>query len=334
MTETNPFAALQQIAGGYALARCLHVVADLGVADVLDGAPRTAADLASDVGAHADALGRVLRLLAAHGVFAVQGEAFGHSAASRLLRSDHPQSMRAFARMFGLPVNWATYGALGHSLRTGRPASEQVIPEGYWAYFGQQPEANAIFNAAMAGKAQGQIGAILAAYDFSPFRRIADIGGGRGHLLGRILETVPQAEGVLFDLPHVIAESTGTNAERLTFQAGDFFKDALPSSDAYLLMDVIHDWSDEDSVAILKAVRRAAGPTSRVLLLETIIPDTSGPDWSKTLDVHMLTLLGGRQRTCHQFAALLAAADLKLIREIPTRSDISILEAAPAGGSA
>lgn len=119
MNETNPFQTLLQIAGGYCLPRCLHVVADLGVADALDETPRTAADLAASVGANPDALGRVLRLLSTSGVFESQGDEVRHSPASRLLRSDHPQSMRALARMFGLPMNWAVYGALEHTVRTG-----------------------------------------------------------------------------------------------------------------------------------------------------------------------------------------------------------------------
>ncbi len=131
MIETNPFSTLQQIAGGYCLPRCLHVIADLGVADVLGEIPLTAANLASAVGANPDALGRALRLLSAHGVFESQGDKFLHSPASRLLRADHPQSMRGFARMFGLGINWATYGELEHSIRTGLPAGDKVIPGGF-----------------------------------------------------------------------------------------------------------------------------------------------------------------------------------------------------------
>jgi hypothetical protein len=130
-TETNPFDALQQMAAGYCLPRCLHVVADLGVADALGETPRTAAHLAASVGAHPDALGRVLRLLAAHGVFEMQGETFRHSPASRLLQTDHSQSMRAFAQMFGLPIFWATFEEMEHSVRTGLPAASKVFPEGF-----------------------------------------------------------------------------------------------------------------------------------------------------------------------------------------------------------
>jgi hypothetical protein len=306
------------------------VVADLGVADALEETPRTATDLAASVSAHRDALGRVLRLLAAHGIFEMQGETFRHSPASRLLRTDHPQSMRAFAQMFGLPIFWATYEALEHSVRTGLPAASKVFPEGFWAYLAQRPEEGHVFNAAMGAKAQGAVAGILASYDFSGFDLIGDIGGGSGHLLRAVLDASPNAKGVLFDLPHVIEEDAGVASERLTLQAGDFFQDALPTCDAYLLMEIIHDWGDEESVAILQAVRRAAPPHARLLVIETIVPDDSGPDWSKMLDIHMLALLGGRQRTQQEYEALLVRSGFLFQREIDTRAGISILEAEAA----
>jgi len=331
MTNANPAQVVLQIAGGYCLPRCLHVVADLGVADALDDAPRTAEELAGAVGAHPDALGRVLRLLAAHGVFEAEGDRFGHSPASRLLRSDHPQSMRSLARMFGLPVNWTIFGGLDQSVRTGLPAADKVVPDGFWAYFAEHPDDAAIFNEAMVGKAHGQVAAVVAAYDFSRFRRIGDIGGGRGHLLRAVLDAAPAATGVLFDLPQVVADAAGTASDRLTLQGGDFFKDALPACDAYLVMEVIHDWADEESVAILRAIRRAAPADSRLLLLEQIVPASPAPHWSKMLDIHMLTLLGGRQRTRQEYDALLERAGFSIERQIETGADISILEARPIG---
>jgi len=325
--EQNPFATLVQIAAGYCVPRCLHVVADLGVADVLDEPLRSAPALAAAVGAHPDALGRVLRLLAAHGVFEMQGELFGHSPASRLLRTDHPQSMRAVARMFGLPIHWASYEVLAHSVRTGLPASTTVMPEGFWAYYAEHPEEGQVFNAAMVAKAHGQIAGVIGAYDFSGCHRIGDIGGGSGHLLQAVLAAVPTAHGVLFDLPHVIAGATSLASERLTLQAGDFFRDALPRCDMYLLMEIIHDWPDDEAVAILKAIRQVAPAHARLLLLETLIPTDPSPDWSKMLDIHMLALLGGRQRTRQEYEALLDQAGFRLEREIDTRAGISILEA-------
>ncbi|MBA2632359.1 MAG: hypothetical protein H0U86_05085 [Chloroflexi bacterium] len=328
--EPDPVSTVLQIAGGHCLPRCLHVVADLGVADALDETPRTAAHLAASVGAEPDALGRVLRLLAAHGVFECQGDSFRHSPASRLLRADHPQSLRVLAQMFGLPINWASWEALKHTVQTGFPAADKVAPGGFWAYFAEHPRDNEIFNAAMTAKAYGQVAGVVAAYDFSGFRLIGDIGGGRGHLLRAVLDTTPDATGVLFDLPHVVREAAGVASERLKLQAGDFFKDALPTCDAYLVMEVIHDWADEEAVAILKGIRRPAPPHAKLLLIEQIVPDDPGPHWTKTLDIHMLALLGGRQRTREEYEALLARAGFSFRRQIDTDAGISILEAALA----
>ncbi len=329
MMGPDPVATVLQIAGGHCLPRCLHVVADLGVADRLDETPRTAAQLATSVGVQPDALGRVLRLLAAHGVFEYEGDAFRHSPASRLLRSDHPQSLRALARMFGLPISWASWEALQHSVETGLPAAEKVVPGGFWAYFAEHPEDNSIFNAAMTAKAHGQVAGVVTAYDFSGFGLIGDIGGGRGHLLRAVLDAAPQASGVLFDLPDVLSEVSGLASERLKLQAGDFFRDPLPACDAYLMMEVIHDWGDEQAIAILKAVRRSAPPEAKLLVIEQIVPDDPGPHWTKTLDIHMLALLGGRQRTREQYEVLCAKADFSLERQIDTAAGISILEAVP-----
>src|SRR5437016_4549073 len=187
MSEIDPFETLRQISGGYCLSRSVHVLAELNVADALGNVAQSPADLAKAVGADADALSRILRLASAHGVFEQQGKTFRHSPASRMLRSDHPQSMRAFVRMFGLAINWDAYRELDYSVKTGRRAMEKTLPEGIWSYLEGHPEANSIFNATMLAKARGQIPAIVKCGNFSRFKLIGDIGGGRGHLLRAIL---------------------------------------------------------------------------------------------------------------------------------------------------
>src|SRR5205823_3794118 len=152
------------------------------------------------------------------------------------------------------------------------PATERTLPGGLWGYLAQHPEANSIFNATMRSKAQGQIPAIVRSCDFSGFKIIGDIAGGRGHLLSAILEAAPKAKGVLFDLPHVVKEAAAMASSRLTVQPGDFFKDQLPKCDAYILMEIVHDWPDEEAVAILKAIRRAAVARAALFLIETIVP--------------------------------------------------------------
>jgi len=327
MTESNPFETLIHLAGGACLPRSLHVVAELGVADALDEEPKTADELAAKAGANPDALARVLRLLSAYGVFQVEQGKVRHSPASRLLRSDHPQSMRPLARMFGLDINWKSYDEFEQSVRTGEPSSKKILPEGFWGYFAKHPNAGRIFNEAMAAKAQTQVPAVVAGYDFSPFATIADIGGGRGHLLRAVLAANPSARGILFDLPNVTEDAARVASDRLTLKPGDFFKDALPKADCYLIMEVIHDWGDKESKAIFEAIRRAAPPGAKLLVIEQMVPDDSLPHWSKMLDIHMLALLGGKQRTREEYTALLRPAGFKVLDEVPTRSDVSILEA-------
>lgn len=329
VVSQKPFEALAQIAGGYCVARCLHVVAEMGIANQLNDTPRSAADLAAEAGVNPHALGRILRLLSAHGIFEASGDAFQHSPASQLLRSDHPQSMNALAQMFGLPVFWRIYEELGYSLQTGRPAAEKVIPEGFWAYFGQHPEASTVFNAAMASKAFGQVAGVMSAYDFSGFKVVGDIGGGRGHLLKAVLKNSPYSMGVLFDLPNVVKEAETVASDRLRLQPGDFFRDPIPVCDAYLLMEIIHDWPDEEALAILRAIHRAAPAHAKLLIIEQMISTEPGPHWSKMLDIHMLALLGGSQRSLQEYQVLLEKAGFTLQREISTFSDVSILEALP-----
>jgi hypothetical protein len=329
MPETSPVETLFQIAGGYLLVRSLHAVADLGVADALGEEPTTISALAKATDTNADALGRIVRLLSANGVFELRGDSVRHTPASRLLRSDHPQSMRPLVRMLGLPVNWKVAEHLKESLRSGEPAVGRVLPEGFWSHFAKHEEDARIFDAAMTAKAQGHIAGILAAYDFGKFKTIADIGGGAGHLLKAVLGAAPRAQGILFDLPRVVEKAAPLASPRLTLRGGDFFKDALPAADGYLIMEVIHDWPDAESVAILSAIRRVAPRDAKLLMIEQIIPDTPGPDWSKALDVLMLTLLGGKQRTIAEYRALLGKAGFRLEREIKTPG-ISILEAMPA----
>ena len=307
----------------HVVSRCIHVIADFGVADALDSEPASAEELAERTGMNADALARMLRLLSAHGLFAGHGEGYVHTPESRLLRSDHPYSLRSFARMIGTS-SWKAFTELAHPARTGRPAlGWQAMME----HFAEHPDEAALFNEAMVDKAAGVVPAVVQAYDFSPFATIVDVGGGRGHLLSAILERVPQAVGVLFELPHVIADAADAASDRLQLVAGDFFADPLPAADAYVLMEVLHDWGDEDAARILAAVRRAAAPGSRLLVVEVLVPDTPGPDHSKLLDIIMLAVTGGRERTREEYEQLLANAGFKLEGVVPTRSTYFVVDA-------
>lgn len=327
MNDVPPAQVVWGLINSHALARCLHVVSDLGVADALDDRPATASELAGRTGANADALGRMLRLLAAHGVFEERAGGYAHTDESRLLRSDHPQSMRSFARMIGMPLVWNDFTDLGHAARTGRPALDW---SGLMAYFSDHPDEAGLFHQAMASKSGAVVPAVVSAYDFSRFGTVADIGGGHGHLLQAVVEQAPNASGILFDLPHAIADASGIASARLRMVAGDFFVDALPAADAYVLMEVIHDWSDDDAAKILAAVHRAAPADARLLIVEALVPETPGPHFAKVLDIIMLAVTGGRERTPSEYDALLQAAGFRLERVVPTPSQYSIVEAVVA----
>lgn len=322
-----PAQLVWNLVNAHAIARCVHVVAEFGVADALGDAPAPAAELAQGTGMDADALDRMLRLLVANGVFAAGAGGYAHTPASELLRSDHPQSMRAFARMIGLPAVWQGFTELRHAATTGRPARDW--PD-LLAHFAEHPDEARLFNEAMVAKSMATIPAVVEACDWSGFRRIADIGGGRGHLLQAILEHAPDAAGVLFELPRVIADATAAASPRLELVAGDFFADPLPAADAYVLMEVLHDWNDDDALRILRALRGAAPPGARLRVVETVIPDAPDSHPGKVLDIIMLAVTGGRERTGGAYRALLARAGWDMQRVIPTASPLSVVEATPA----
>lgn len=324
MSPTKPAQLVSDLAKAHIAARCLHVIAEVGVADALGDEAATAAELATRTGVDAGALARVLRLLAAHGVFVETALGFAHNDASRLLRGDHARSLRSYVRMTGMPAFWNGFGDLEAALRAGRPS---VGWGGLVAYFETHEEEAAIFNAAMIAKSAATVPAVVAAYDFGGCRRIVDVGGGRGHLLRGILETAPGAHGILFELPHVIADARVDAEPRLELVAGDFFEDSLPPADTYLLMDLLHDWADTDASRILRAIRKAAAPGARLVIVETLAPETPGPHFGKTLDIIMLAVTGGRERRPEEFRDLLRAAGFEMDRVLDTESDYSIVDA-------
>lgn len=320
---SGPADLLVDLSRAHIAARCLHVVAEAGVADAVGAEGAAPAEIAARTALSADALDRMLRLLAAHGIFERSSDGrYAHTPASRLLRSDEPGSLRSYVRMGGMPAFWDAFTELG---RTAASPERRRDMASLVDYFAAHPEEGAIFNAAMVSKSRVALPAVAAAYDFGPFATIVDVGGGRGHLLKLILERAPAARGILFERPHVIADTEP--APRLELAAGDFFADALPAADLYLLMDVLHDWDDADAARILAAVRRAARPGARLLIVETLVPETPGPHFGKTVDIIMLAVTGGRERTEAQHGALLVEAGFRLERVLPTASYYALVEA-------
>lgn len=305
-------------------ARCLQLIAEIGVADRLQE-PATVAELAQRCSVDPVALDRVLRLLVSHGIFERDGAVYRHNGESGLLRSDNPRSMRAFARMMGLPVFGKTWGVLDHSLISGAPAIEQVAVGGLWPYLQSHPDEAKIFNFAMESKAQADVGAVVSAYDFRPFSAIVDVAGGLGHLLRAVLDTAPSAQGILFELPDVIG-SLPQPGPRETYRAGDFFTDPLPRADCYLLMEIIHDWSDAEAARILRAIRRASSPGATVLIVESIRDENVDDTRTATLDVIMLAVTGGRERTADELGDLLRDTGFRPTALLETAGAMRMLE--------
>jgi hypothetical protein len=322
-----PEELIWSITNSMVTSRALQLVAEIGVADQVGDSPVSFAELAGRlrVDVDAGALERVLRLLAGHDVFFVDADRVGHTRASVLLRESESGSLRDFGRMMGLPAMWRAVGALDHSVRTGRPAMEVVDPGGFFGYLAHQPGDAEIFNAAMQGRGQAFARAVADAYDFTPFTRVVDVAGGHGHLLRAVLDTAPAAEGVLFELPPVAAMVAPD--PRITTIGGDFFVDALPAADAYLLMEILHDWPDDQAVDILAAIRRACRAGATLLVIENVVPDGPPDPRVHNLDVLMLIMTGGRERTADELRRLLERAGFRSGSVIDTASPMRIVEA-------
>lgn len=303
--EQQPHEVIWSLTNAWAASRCLQLIAALGVADQIDEEPVSTEELAMRLHAHAGALDRMLSLLASHGIFARGSDGYTHTRPSRLLRRDDPASMWGFPAMNGLPFALTAYANLEHSLRTGKPAIDSVEPGGLWAYLQDRPDEAQIFAQAMEGKAAADIAAVRASYDFSSYETIADIGGGRGHLLRAVLKDARRSRGILFDLPEVI-HGLQIEEDRLSLRAGDFFADPLPAADAYVLMEILHDWDDADCLRILSAIRRAAAPGGKVIVIEDGIANRGKDEGGHSLDVIMLAVTGGRERTTAEVDELFA----------------------------
>ena len=328
-----PDAILMQMLFGAQMQRSLCLAARIGIPDLLADGARTADDLAAKTGTHAPSLYRLLRTLASIGVFAVTADGkFELTPISVLLRSDVPNSVRDFAVMMGEDWIWQAWGELPYSVRTGGVAHEKVQGMGSFEFFQKNEEAGKVFNAAMTNFTRAVIPAVIEAYDFSGVGKLVDIAGGHGLLLAGILKANPRLRGVLFDLPFVIEGASGLLegegvSDRVELIPGNFFEAVPPGADAYMMKHIIHDWDDESSVRILRNVRDAISGNGKVLIIEMVVPEGDVPSPSKALDILMLVMEGGKERTEEEYGRLLEASGLSLTRVIPTKSPYSIVEA-------
>jgi hypothetical protein len=329
-----PSTTLLQMMTGYWVSQALYVAAKLGIADLLADGPVDCEDLAASTDSHAPSLQRVLRALASVGVFTeVSPGAFALTPLGELLRTETPGSMRALAIMYA-EEQYRAWGELVHSVRTGEMAFDHQFGMGYFEYLAQHPEADRVFNEAMTGWTHQLVGAVVDTYDFSPFKTVVDVGGGYGALLAAILQSNPGTQGILFEQPHVVASATeqlvaAGVADRCTVVGGDFFAAVPAGGDAYVLSQILHDWDDEHCVAILGQCRQAMPDHGKLLVVELVLPEGDEPFLGKWLDLHMLVLLGGRERTAAEYDALFQAAGFKLARVVPTPPGPSVVEAVP-----
>lgn len=320
---------------GFWTARAVYIAAKLGIADRLADQPQTAAELADATGTHAPALYRVLRALASVGLFSEDPTGrFTLTPVGATLRSGVPGSLRAFAISEAGEDHYTAWSDLLYSVQTGKIAFDHVFGVSVWDYYGSHPENAAVFNESMTGITQMVEGAVLEGYDFSPYRKIVDVGGGHGGLLSAILKTNPQSKGVLYDAPSVVEGAKhrlaeAGLAERCDTVGGDFFKAVPEGGDLYLLKWIIHDWDDDRCLTILKNCRRAMPAGARLLLIESVIPPGDTPSLGKFVDLVMLVMTGGKERTEGEFRELLATAGFRLSRVVPTRSPSAVIEAEP-----
>lgn len=306
----------------------------MDIASLLAGGSKSVAELAKATGTREDALYRVLRLLISLGIFAESTP--GHiteNEASRILRKDQPDSLHGVALFWPDPFHFRAYAALHDTLKDGKPGVDKAFGMPMFEYLANHPDYSDIFNNAMTTLSVPAIGAILKAYDFSSYGTIVDIAGGHGEALLAILKATPQSKGILAEVDHVVKgalariQAAGMQ-QRCAAVVCDFFKAAPAGGDVYVMKHIIHDWDDARSILILKNISIAMGDKKgHVVLLESVIPAGPEPDFGKFLDIEMMALPGGKERTEQEFTALLGAAGFRLTRVVPTTSPVSVIEA-------
>jgi SAM-dependent methyltransferase len=346
----SPSMQMMQILWPGAMAvQAIHVAAKFALADLVAGGPKSIEELAEATHTHGSSLGRFLRALTSLGIFVEDTtDRYGQTALSDTLRSDHPESMRPFAMMVGAHFFWKPLGALEETVRTGQPSFERVYGAPFFEYLAGHSDDAAVFNAAMSSSPD-YLAAIAGAYDFSKFERIVDVGGGHGLLLASILSANPRLRGVLYDLPAVVAGASALRQEpgsparagfgfardgveepisqRCEIIGGDFFQGVPAGADAYMLKGIIHDWNDEAALKILKNCRRAIHPDGRLLVVDAVLTRSTDPA-TALMDMLMMVLTSGRERTESEFQSLLQEAGFSMVQVIRA-ARVSMIEGRP-----
>lgn len=334
-TSAAPAVNLVDLALSALLARAVYAVADLGVADLLAEGPRSVAELADTLGVQVSGLHQVMRTLTGLGLFRRDGDGrFGLTPVGESLRRDHPSGVRDLVTILSGSPTWEGIGAFPEILTTGTSGVELAHGRKMFDYMRAHPDQSAAYNRMMVAAHATEPDAVAEAYDFSGLASLVDVGGGIGTLLAAILHANPSLHGVLFDQPSVVEQAKGVMAatqlaDRCDFVAGDFFESVPDGGHAYLLSHILHDWGEDACLTILRNCRRAMRDDGRVLIVEMVIPPGDEPHRGKVFDLLMLVLYAGQERTAEEYGELLAKADLRLERVVPTNSSVSIVEARP-----
>ena len=327
--------ALMEIGLGAWLTQALYAGAKLGIFDELAGGPATADDIARRVDSHPEATYRLMRALASNGFLKKRRD--GRFELTRLgdgARSDAPGSMAPMLLFIGHPKHWEHWGQLLYSVKTGKTAAEMLRGMPIFEYFDTDPDLAGVFNNAMTGVSNLAIETLVPTYDFTRFKTIVDVGGGHGALLSAVLKQAPDARGVLFDLPSVVAgaapvlEAAGVS-DRTTVTGGSFFESVPEGGDLYLMKTIIHDWDEDSALAILRNVRSAIAPGGTLGLIEMVLPEGTPNHPGMLIDMEMLVTAGGRERTAAEYAELLARAGFRQTRVITTVGPAALVEAVP-----
>jgi hypothetical protein len=331
MEEVSPQQQMSRMLTGYWISQALYVAAKLGLADLLKDGPRTSDDLASATKTHPRSLYRLFRALASVGVFAEDDRRqFSLTPLADCLRSDVPGSQRSLAIMTG-EEHFHAFGHLLYSVQTGRIAFDKLYGMPVFDFLQNHPDQAKIFDEAMVGVHGRETAAMLDAYDFSGIQVLTDVGGGNGSVVTAILRRHPAMRGVLFDLPGVVERAkaniqTAGVGERCQAVGGSFFESVPEGADAYLLRHIIHDWDDEKATRILQNVYRGMNKDGKLLVVESVIPPVNDPCLAKLLDLAMLVIPGGQERTEAEYRKLYGAAGFRLTRIIPTQAGVSVIE--------
>jgi hypothetical protein len=333
LAPVPPQAVLVQFGMGFIVSQAISVAARLRVADYLQDGAKSVEEISALTHTHAPSVYRLMRALSSVGVFSRDAEnCFANNPVSEFLRSDHPESLRGIIDMMGDHEHWRSHGNMLQSVKTGEIAFNYTFGMPVFPYFAANPHVAEIFDNAMTSFSSIIAPAVAAAYDFSGAKTIADIGGGHGFLLSNVLKTNPEANGILFDQPQVV---TGANdllkghgvSERTEIVAGNFFEEIPVEADIYLMKHIIHDWNDEQSGTILRNLAASAPKGAKLLLVESVVEEGDSPSTSKVMDLNMLVMTGGKERTAKEYSELFDKTGFKFIAVHPTQSPLQIVEA-------